>query len=152
MKQEIQDIIRKNLPAEVGDVLRQELSELARLREETSKLAEEGKSWRNDACAAKNALEAATKRLGNIEKREADAAAKDVTLTLREELVKLREAHAKERVDEMRGVVKDVFSNNRLKYSVPVAVPGTNGIKDHNGYVAGGAFPHVEQHTVEGEG
>jgi len=48
---------------------------------------------------------------------EQDLQKKDRELEIKEQLLTLKEAHTKELVTEIRGVVRDVFANNRYKYS-----------------------------------
>lgn len=142
--------IDKNLSAEVGAALRQRLkqaedneSALTKAEAELVVLRRIDKTQRQ---LDREQVEFTTRRIA-VEKQAAD-------LIHREAMLALREEHAKERVGEMRQVVRDVFSNNRYKYresgSVPVGVAQAAGPSAYQGSAMAMTAP-VDR-TVEGEG
>lgn len=109
---DLREAVAKHLPKLVGDAVVERLQQAdcdaAALKVAEKKVAELG--------GYKNRVEGVERRESSVADREAQVASKERVLHLREELVKLREQHSKERVDELRGVVKDVFANSRFKY------------------------------------
>lgn len=114
LEMDLKDLISSHLPRQVGDALKKRLEDAAAVERELRALKEQHER-------TQHSLDAATKRMvedEELRKRETAVQAREATVTLREQLISLREVHAKERVEEMRGVVKDVFSNHQFKYSV----------------------------------
>ncbi len=116
---EIEKAIQESIPALAAEQLRKFITvaqanetELVRLRE--LKLESEE--------SAKRFLQAEQK-LADVQKREFVVGEREAKATLREAVLELREAHAKERVAELRGVLTDVFSNNRMKYTQTEHLP-----------------------------
>ena len=105
------------------------------------------------------------KRERNATAREAENEARFHGLNVRENALELREnvvgylkEHAADKVEMMRGVVGDVFSNNRFKYTVRDQVPVEDmGMVDRSDYgnpvaYSGGATLQQKTTDVEGEG
>ena len=142
---DIHDQIKKNLPGLVGDELVKRLQQADKdaidLDTARRKLVEMDR-YRHDAESMRVQLKGYDERVATVVKREADA-------TLREKLIEMREKHADEKVALMRGVVTDVFANNRFKYNetgyVPVVTPPSQ-------YSAGGMTSGSISRTVESQG
>jgi len=103
---DIQIAISKNLSAEVGKLLQDELEELATLRKD--------RDQQNSVIAAQKAkvdqLTTLSLNADELACRENAVAALERTLEIREAVLAANEGHAKEKVTMMRDVVKDVFS------------------------------------------
>lgn len=106
---DITDAIAKNLPAAVSQTLVERLTRLAKLEAENAALLK----YRDEAIQLRNQAQKAEL----LAQREDAVKSSMQALSHREDLLKLREAHADEKVSLIRGVVTDVFANNRLKYT-----------------------------------
>jgi TolA-binding protein len=163
----------KALPQHLSEQLQQRLLRLEELEERVLEL--QGRI--DELTAANTELSRENKdweeKARNLDTREKEAQLRDKELTdkaydlkLREAVLQVREDHAKNRVNEMREVVRDVFSNNRFKYTRTtygdIVVPGQDEIPNGPGpdgrYYQGqpGTMPEVRPTTttemVEGEG
>lgn len=179
--EKIQAAAADHLPSATAGALKKRLEEAdverAGLRRANEQLIEKNKQIERLAQDLKDAadnLDAAAQRLRDVEAREVAVAEKEanllereIELRVKEGLIGLREVHASQRCDEMREVVRDVFSNNKFKYERTlkdfIAVPGSNGkvaITDQYGntvqYAEPGREPQINQvdkhETVKGEG
>lgn len=170
LQAKLREAIAEYLPAETSGLLRERLDALVKLEEErpgleerlavlteaNGRLVDSNAQWRNK----ERTLELIKEALGE---RETACTEREEKCRHREEVIDLKEAHAKERVDEMRSVVHDVFGNNRFKYDrtvmgpVPVAGhPGQLADPSYGGCTTPPQSGHVETHPttehVEGEG
>lgn len=145
---EIQEAVRKSLPAHLSEELRSLLTKAerdAKAVELLNSAALADKKAIDFLSAENNSLRLAASA---VQLRETSAIARESALKVREDKIAVLELEVKLRTEfngTLREVVRDVFSNNRFKYdeSVPVAVPG-----------GGGSCGHVQTHTrsVSGEG
>lgn len=129
LETDIQEVIRAQLPAQVGDVLRKRLADANRLENELKVANEANKGYLEKIVA----LEAQISRNGNLDHKAMLLAAKEAEVNaklLKAEIMDIREKHAQQRVDDMRSIVSAVFANNMFKYRVndsgmiPVATQG----------------------------
>lgn len=124
---EIKRTIETQLPAMVGDVLKQRLAQADALEKElaATKLSEKNYRERCEQLTVRIASDdAATAKLKEIEKRETAMAQREMECRLNE----VRLECVKERVTDLKEVTLQVFANARFKYSelstVPVGLPG----------------------------
>ena len=164
---------REHLPEAVGNALRERLRQADDERAQLKKAREKINELEQDVVKSCKALSELRERESSIKQREQrleteekSVTAREHAVKLREQLIDLREGHADEKVGLIRGIVKDVFSNNRFKYertrNGEVVVPGQDHIPPHNTQDGAwhqgqyGQAPHVapttETETVEGEG
>lgn len=134
MTEAIQEAINKNLPLEVGNLLKERL-EQAELDADAIKTLQD-KNTKQSAQLQEyidriNKLNAEADKHKDLDEREK-------TISLREEVIKLREGHASERVFAMNNLVERVFANSKLKYHEHI--DKTMVTVDGNGY--------TQQHVV----
>lgn len=148
MNEEIQKAIAKSLPAEVSTVLQERLRTCDRLETEIPRLNVRIADLETKTARAGN-LDMREKAIAENEKQIADILSK---LLVREALIGIRESNANERIAEMRGVVKDVFSNNRYKYRETGLVPA--GVAQGSGQYSSSpmAMSSTIDRAVESEG
>lgn len=125
---DIQEAVKKNLSGEVGNALQAELKDLELLKsrakefnEYTARIDKENQRLKEGEAKARTIIN----REEAVLNREREA-------MIRERLLELKEGHTKESVDMMRGVVKDVFSNRKLKYQETIT-------RDETGYGESGS-------------
>lgn len=167
LQAELREAIERHLPAETSGLLRERLDALTKLEEErpgleerisfltgdNARLVKDNDKWRET-------LSVLDMRDVSVTDRELACTKREIECLHREVVIDLKEAHAKERVDEMRSVVHDVFGNNRFKYTrtgfVPVPVAGLPGVHDDGISHEYRSEPRVESHPtteeVAGEG
>ena len=128
LNEDIKKAIAANLSAEVGDALKGELQSLENLRISYETLELNHKKL----IAERDELKSLVATNDGLTARESAVFAKEQGLALRGGLITLREAHAVEKVDLMRGVVGDVFKNRKIvtDHSIFGSIPLT----DSNGY------------------
>lgn len=166
---DLQAAIAKHLPSETSGILRERLDTLVKLEGQFEVLTgmHEDVTVERDKLLNDN-LQYRTHEKSLLSRNE-KAADRETALSLREracehreQVIDIKEQHAKERVAEMRDVVRDVFSNNRYKYketaTVPVPIAGTPGTPG-DGYGGcqqpsshGFVSQETSEKTVEGEG
>lgn len=112
IEDDIKEAINKNLPSQVGDVLKRKLEEGDRLIEINKTL----KQNTNVITKEYDKLKAKETLLNNAKIKLGDAIAKEKEVELREELIKLKEEHCEIRVADCKDIVSKVFANNRFKY------------------------------------
>lgn len=128
LNKDIKTAITKNLPSEVGDVLRGELEELERLRK-AHPIALEEVSIKSKRV---NELEQLGHDAAEIVKQTALQLEAQAALTVREAVLAANEAHAKEKVTLVQGLVQDVFKNRQIMTSHSVF--GNIPVHDGQGY------------------
>jgi hypothetical protein len=148
---DINAAIAGHLPAAVGEVLRKRLQQVDQLEKDAEALrkrleaTEQALSVALAKVAAAGAVDARLAKADAHEKELADAAA---AMSLREAVIILREAHARERVDDMRSLTQAVFANNHYKYQVQSQVMTATP-------TPGQAYPTISTlnhaHAVEGQ-
>lgn len=119
---DIQKAIEENLPGMVGKELQLVL-----------KKAEEDAA---NLKLTKQLLDDCRDELGQLQKlnhdemvvrgREAAVFEREKKLDIREEILKLKESHATERVTEIRNLTERVFMSNRLGYNLNLGMPNPN--------------------------
>ncbi len=123
LNEEIKAAIDKSLPAEVGDRLKQRLSQACDTELElkgTRKLLEEK---RNEV----GALTKIVNQVGSLNKRENDLRNREVEVEqkqLRIELVEAKAKAAEDKADAIHRLVSTVFSNRRIVHEVRRSQPG----------------------------
>lgn len=150
---DIKKVIEAQLPAAVGDLLKQRLlqadalekhnADLQKIAEQNNRLIAELRGQLQDQAAV-------TRRAEEIKKQESAVAAREQACALNE----VRLECAKERIADLKEITAVVFSNNRFKYSevgdVPLVLPGSTS---PGGYSSGaGVSSGVYSKRVEGEG
>ena len=174
LNKEIKDSIDANLPAMVGEQLKARLVEAGLDVKRLSALKKEFEDYKREHTALVTRENRVKDDLVRVDARQVELNAKateldkrERALAIKEATIELREFHATEKVGLLRGVVGDVFANNRFKYERAtekhLVVPGQEGqsqIMDSNGMVMQYAQPHTDPHVarvddverVEGEG
>jgi len=110
MEQEIQDVIKKNLPAHVGDQLKIRLELCDRLEKENKYQREQIATLDADLALHNNKIEEYKKlkeRLDKLDDNERDVFVKQKLLALKEE-------HTTNRVADAKGFLGLVFNNHRI--------------------------------------
>jgi len=133
LKEDISKAINENLPAMIGN----ELKEVLVKAEEDSKRV---LMLESDLRIAQQKWKEA--EVLKLFKADLDAIGqkqvmKGIELDKREAVLLVREEFAKVRVEEIRGVVRDVFSNSKFKYYETGSVPVSNGPGQY-GYTSAG--------------
>lgn len=133
MLEQIQEIVRKNLPAEVGEQLRQFMNEAESQKKSLGYANERIKAF-EASVAAKDAeigtLKEKLKLSGELDKREKDVTQREIRLDVM--TAQIREGAAVQRADEMKDLVSIIFKNPRVVKNVmsnemvPVVVPGNS--------------------------
>lgn len=174
---DIKSAIDQHLPGMVGEELRKRLEKAKMDEAELEKVQQDYRSYKENHRTLdirEHELDDKAAKLAKIEQEQEEKGKeltqREVAVTSREGLIAMRETHAREIADSMRGVVRDVFCNNRFKYErtdvqtqdKAIPVEGNPGQIDPNGgYAITPSSPgHVEHHTdenvtkttVEGEG
>ena len=153
LAEELRKVIENSLPMEVGKALKERLEQAEKDSIDAKRLRVEATDLEKRFDERTNQLSDVLKEAGDQKASRADIVSRQNLLAVREATIQLKEKHADEKVGIMRGVVKDVFSNNRFKYVktgevVSVTQPG----KDQYG---GSMYPDVTREpvmeTVEGE-
>jgi len=120
MDKEIEEIIRKNLPAQVGDVLQKELKELDKLRKQKETLVGEKEHLLKKLDDAQmKSLELAEIINNNkikVEQAE-DVLRREVQLRSNERVLSYQLESSRERVSDMKELVALAFRNPVLKKS-----------------------------------
>jgi hypothetical protein len=126
MNAEINDIINKNLPAQVGEVLKQRLiladQEAQRLKDALGaieSLTREIKSLERQV-RENNEIRA---RIDALNKGEAKLLEKQVALDKDEAVLKVRTEMTNQMIGMNKDIVLAVFANNKMKYSESALVP-----------------------------
>ena len=154
----LQAALQEQLPAAVGGELRtlletaaEERQELERLRAEKERVERDKQeciAWREKSRRFDERETALNDRDRKLDERERQ-------LDVREAVIDLRETHAKERVGEMRDVVRDVFST-RFKFTrnaqEDVVLPGVAGNAPGEYGSPSSVAPASRSESVEGEG
>lgn len=127
---EINEAIRKNLPAHLSDELRSQLNRIPELEKANKDLNERLVASESVAAVLRQQIAAANLTIANhgeLAKREAAVLKREQGANLLEFKVEA----ANEARKEMRSIVSEVFANNRFKYSEhyshPVAMPSNGG-------------------------
>lgn len=113
---DIQTAIEKNLSAEVGEILKRRLEQAESDSKKVIDLRQLVEGLKNQVENLQNQV----KSQEAIEQRIAVAQAAEraaLGATTLKAIVELKEAHAKERVADMRSIVLAVFANNQFKYT-----------------------------------
>lgn len=113
MEKELQEIIRKNLPQEVGENLQKELAELGRLRARCETQETEILSLQETV----GKLRGLKEKEQELQKMEIGLQEKARDLALREAVLEVKEKYAETNRCNNLEVVKAVFANNRYKYN-----------------------------------
>lgn len=136
LTQELNDVIKKTLPAHVGNMLAQELAELATLRVTVASLNAEV----SVSCAINNELKSKLAKMAANEKTDAELAAKITDIEKRElrmELVHMQLKISGERREEIKGLVTQLFRSPMrtevMNGNMPIAVPGLTGTGNYPG-------------------
>lgn len=139
IEQEIRDLIEKNLPAQVGNVLRERLETAEKDAKTVTGLNLDIKRLQNE----NRVLNSRLAKQEAVEAREAGVTDREKVAAHREALIDLKEAHAKDKVAMMKSVVDSVFANNKYKYQESGTVP-----------VVADGWPQIQptSKTVESEG
>ncbi len=146
LNEEIQEAIRKDLPARVGEELRSQLNagvESAKRVVDLTAQLDRTNAINRELSAANSQWKQTSDQ---VELKRVELVAREDALKKREDKIAVLEqevALRKEFNGTLRDVVRDVFSNNRFKYreSYPVTVPGS-----------GNCSGYINQSTREGEG
>ena len=135
---EFQEIINKNLPHAVGNELQKVLTKAQEdakrvefFLEENQKLKEEIKALKVKEIEFNSAKE---------KERQAEERLREYNNKL--EILKIKEEHAKERVQEIKSLTERVFSSNRMNYNLNL-----NG----SSYTPHGSFSVNMSGEVDGE-
>lgn len=133
MLEQIQEIVRKNLPAEMGEQLRQFMNEAESQKKSLGYANERIKSF-EASVASKDAdivkLTDKLKLAGDLDKREKDVTQREIRLDVM--TAQIREGAAVHRADEMKELVSIIFKNPRIVKTamsnemVPVVMPGNS--------------------------
>ena len=148
---EINAIIKKQLPAEVGKALKEELAELTQLRKlvkEMEATAAKQDERIKELYALNNYHYAIKEREEKVVTDEEAIAASNSRLATQKQLVELKDKMLGERNSDLKEVVLSVFANNKFKYTengmMPVSIGGGGGS-------CGYAQQEPHNKTVEGE-
>lgn len=139
MDNEIIDLIRKNLPAQVGDALREELADLGRLREQHAHNLEKidmQTRMMADQRAALTRQEATIKAGGDLTQREIEVAKRELKQDLLLQKLEMTTAHKQEILGLVTTVFKGPVFTRAISGSIPVAVEGNRG--GNGGYPSAG--------------
>ena len=162
---DLDDVLGQHLPKMQVEWLRERLEVCDDLEERVARLTAANEELIEQVDVQNTALREANRQIDDFARRDADLAAAEAGVEERNRTLELAQAVAAERmraaeqqVDLMRGVVSDVFSNNRFKYerTAPVVVD-SGGYADSSNYgqpsVVVPSGSHVEHHkeTVQGE-
>jgi len=123
LKEDISKAINENLPAMIGNELK---GVLVKAEEDSKRVLMLESDLRIYQQKYKE-LEVLKLLKADLDVIGSKLMARDIELRIKEESVKLREEFTKVRVEEIRGVVKDVFSNSRYKYYETGSIPVSNG-------------------------
>ena len=168
----VEAVMENHLPGIQLEWLQSRLSLTAELETEVADLHDLSAELQETINELREEKMEVAKRFSEIDERERNATSREaenearfqglntreIDLELREAVIYLKEMHAADKVEMMRGVVGDVFSNNRFKYTVRDQVPvedmGMVDRSDYNNPVAysGGATLQQKTTNVEGEG
>lgn len=119
INENIQKAIKESLPEAVAGELKEYLEETEDLKEENKWLRKE-----NDELKEENGnLRNLKSRLDSVELREKQAEKLNQDLNLREAVLKVREEHVEERVNEIRNLTQTVFRSNRMNYNLDLSIP-----------------------------
>ena len=130
MQHEILEVINKNLPSQVGDALKKELSELAALRQDAASNEATRKDLAAKVTAAHLSLQTAQtelKKHADLNEREAKAAQRELKLEISDLKVTLLQNHHAEMIRMFETVFKGPVFQRTLSGSIPVSVAGTPG-------------------------
>lgn len=116
---ELQDAIRRNLPAEIGATLRGELESLATTREENARLKAQLKELNTKA----DELRAELQRSGAVQARDLAVSVREEEIAKREHAqevfeAKLKAAEAEKRAQGLYELVALVFKNQQARETV----------------------------------
>lgn len=132
MLDQIQEVVRKNLPAEIGEQLKRHLSEAEgwkRERDSAKTELESAKASILQHMGNVQKLEEALKLAGDLDKRE--KVCRDRENRLDVTLANLKAAEAERRADAVTALAGQVFRNPRLVVNrtgnVPNPAPGSYG-------------------------
>jgi len=133
MLEQIQEIVRKNLPAEMGEQLRQFMNEAESQKKSLQYANERIKAFEASTAAKDTEIATLKEKLklsGDLDKREKDVTQREIRLDLM--TAQIREGAAVHRADEMKELVSLIFKNPRIVKSVtssdqvPVVMPGNS--------------------------
>lgn len=142
MEQEIRDIIAKNMPAEVGDVLKRQLlqaetdaAKVIDLTREIGDYRETNKNLTKENQVLRTRATAVSTRENEVTIREAGV----LDVKHRLEMASLQLECERERRQDCFTMVGLIMGNNKYKYSrnesgmIPINNPGTNGACGYTG-------------------
>ena len=130
LSEKIQEAIAQSLPAAVAGELKDFISQ-----------AEVDAKRRYELQLEVNNLQKENLRLRDLElseiavkSRESVVASIENAVTVKEQILTLREEHAKQRVEEIRSLTSTVFGSNRMNYDLSLGLPNpAYGRKDQYG-------------------
>lgn len=143
MQQEINDIIDKHLPAQVGETLRKRLDQATKAEKDANYLSTRVTDLAREVESLKTQIKTQAEiesKLAEITRREAAVREKEVVQGILQE--KLSGAEA--RIRDVKELVALVFQNNRFKYREFGNVPMPSGQY--------GTSSSYRDMTTEGEG
>lgn len=112
LSEELQYAIEKNLPGLVGTELKKVLSRAAEDAESIPIMQRTIDSQQRQITL----LQDWERRGEEVTKREQETTRREIAAATKEALLGVQDTYMKERLADMRGIVKEVFSNNRFKY------------------------------------
>lgn len=157
LSNQIDQVIRDNLPQNVGDVLCQELARLQSSEDERTKLEDSIENLRaqnHKLTQTVSALRTQIQKQKDLEAKEQELQDKEQRLRCEKDIVTAVQSERDNRITDLKEVVGAVFSNNHFKYSRTRTVNKLGvPIVDSDGYVGTHcAGPETTSEEVEGEG
>ena len=136
MTDEINEAIKKNLPAQVGDSLQQELAELKKLRAKSATddakiidLINNVAGWKLEADKMRDELNAH----GKLAEREKAVEKRELTQSLNDLRVTLSNERRAEVVDLVRTIFRSPITTKSISGTVPVPVEGMHPGSGYSG-------------------
>lgn len=136
LKKTITESIKKNLPAEVGEVLKNRLIEADCLEKENinlSKKLEESEKECEELYYLKRDVGALKGQKYELDQKEAALNALYIKFEHLEEIVELKRQHAQEKISDNREILLAVFANNVVKYETFKSKDKSIPVKDQYG-------------------
>lgn len=147
MIDKLKDVIKENLPQQVGEELQKELARIPVMEKRIAELEEQVRS-RDNAIAMhakdKVSLQTQLEAAGKLDEREDAVTKREHQVALIEVKAECAELRRKDAVDLVTKIFEGPIMRRRVTADHPVVVPGTSGFAHPNGSISYGDAPQVQ--------
>lgn len=123
---ELSEEIKKAIQSNLSGLCADELKKFIEVSQENNKKVHRLEAELEELRTTNRQLDGFRQKVIAVEQKERANAAKENELFIKEEILKMREKHAVDRVEEIRRLTDVVFQSNRLSYNMNLSMPNPN--------------------------